>query len=147
MVSPMRAFAGSNIFSHDPGPTRRSRQKNYPVQRLISLHKLVLRKLSQVRPTQRVSPGSSRALLTCGMISCGEHSQKESGNQRNFFYSLVFLSLLFWGVSHPSCLSSATNPAGFLVHVSFSRPFVLVVWISRRLDALSEWRFQPIPRD
>jgi hypothetical protein len=147
MVSPMRAFSGSNILRHDPGPTRRSRQITYPVQQLIKLHKLVLRKLSQVRPTRRVSPGSSRALLACGMISNGEHSQKGSGNQRNRFFSLVFLSLLFWVVSHPSCLSSAINPAAFLVHVSFSRPFVLVGWISRRLDALSGWRFQPIPWD
>jgi hypothetical protein len=28
MVTLMRAFSSSNIFSHDPGPTRRSRQKS-----------------------------------------------------------------------------------------------------------------------
>jgi hypothetical protein len=118
MVSPMRAFAGSNIFSHDPGPTRRSRQKTYPVQRLISLHKLVLRKLSQVRPTQRVSPGSSRTLLACGMISCGEHSQKGSGNQRNKFFSLLCFFLFSSGVflTHPVSLLLLTLRAWCTCH-------------------------------
>jgi hypothetical protein len=91
MVTPMRAFSGSNIFSHDPGPTRRSRQKTYPIQRLITPHKLVLRKLSQIRPTRRVLPGSSRALLACGMISYGEHSQKGLGSQRTIFLLCFFL--------------------------------------------------------
>ena len=109
MVTPKRAFAGSNIFSHDPGPTRRSRQKTYPIQRLITLHKLVLRKLSQVRPTQRVLPGSSRALLACGMISCGEHSQKGSGNRRTIFSLLCFF-LFSSGVflTHPVSLLLST---------------------------------------
>jgi hypothetical protein len=109
MVTPMRAFSGSNIFSQDPGPTRRSRQKTYPIQQLITLHKLVLRKLSQVRPTQRVLPGSSRALLACGMISCGEHSQKGSGNRRTIFSLLCFF-LFSSGVflTHPGSLLLST---------------------------------------
>ena len=47
------------------------------------------------------------------MISCGEHSQKGSGNQRTMFFSLVFLSLLFWGVS-PILSLFCHQPCGFL---------------------------------
>ena len=104
----MRAFSGSNIFSHDPGPTRRSRQKTYPIQRLITPHKLVLRKLSQIRPTRRVSPGSSRALLACGMISYGEHSQKGSGNQRTIFLLCFFHFSSGVFLTHPVSLLLST---------------------------------------
>ena len=79
----------------------------------------MLRKLSQVRPTQRVLPGSARALLACGMISCGNTHREDRGTRGHFFSCVFFSSLQ--GCFPPILSLFCCRPCGFLgAHVILS---------------------------
>jgi len=98
----------ARIFSVTTRDPLGGHDKNYPIHRLITRHKLVLRKLSQVRPTRQILPRSSRALLACGKISCGEHSQKDRGTRGQSFLLCFFLFSSGVFLTHPVSLLLST---------------------------------------
>ena len=80
-------------------------------------------------------------------LVAGNTHRKDRGTRGQCFSLLcffVFSSGVF--LTHPVSLLLSTLRVSWCTCHSLEI-FVLVGWISRPLDALSGWRFQPIPRD